>query len=154
MLTVCANQLKVGELHREPGGDTPEHRFVYEAGTAPANAVSLLMSPVKTEHLMKGGKLHPVFDMNLPEGELRESIMRMFAKAVPRMEDYTLLQLIGGSVIGRLRYGSAPPPPKAENLKEILRYQGTATLFRDLMERYARNSGISGVQPKLLAVAG
>jgi serine/threonine-protein kinase HipA len=150
MLAVSANHIKVGSLHREHGADTPEHRFVYEAGTTPANAVSLLMSPVQVEHVMKGGRLHPVFDMNLPEGELREAIMRMFAKAVPRMEDYALLQVIGGSAIGRLRVGSVPPPVEGLNIKKVLRYQGTGTLFRDLMERYARNSGISGMQPKLL----
>jgi serine/threonine-protein kinase HipA len=39
-------------------------------------------------------------------------------------------------------------PP--QNLKELLASRGTERLFADLLQRYARFSGVAGVQPKLL----
>ena len=64
-----------------------------------------------------------------------------------------LLEIVGRSQIGRLRYG---PPALAEDeiaaqsLEELLTYKGTKDLFADLLQRYARHSGISGMQPKVL----
>lgn len=149
MLSVAANQEPVGSLNQEIGTRGPVHKFDYNVGVPASSAVSLLMPP-RAEPYVMDGKLHPVFDMNLPEGELRLAIGRLFAKALPLFNDFTLLEVVGGSLIGRLRFGAAPAPAQAENIRDFLTYRGTADLFRDLLERYARNSGVSGVQPKLL----
>jgi serine/threonine-protein kinase HipA len=76
-----------------------------------------------------------------------------FAKAIPEFDDLDLLQIVGSSQIGRLRYSplenlAADVP--AQDLAEILTYRGTADLFAHLLERFAQYSGISGVQPKVL----
>ena len=97
--------------------------------------------------------LHPVFDMNLPEGALRETLNMMFAKALPVFDDLALLEIVGRSLIGRLRFGASPEeldqvPP--QNLRELLASRGADELFADLLQRYARYSGVAGVQPKLL----
>jgi serine/threonine-protein kinase HipA len=117
-------------------------------------AVSLLM-PVGSEGYLaeRAAVLHPVFDMSLPEGALREVLSLMFAKALPVFDDLALLEIVGRSLIGRLRFGSSPEeldqvPP--QNLRELLASRGTDGLFVSLLQRYARYSGVSGVQPKLL----
>jgi serine/threonine-protein kinase HipA len=150
MANVFVNRRSVGVLTRED----PANRFMY--GTdVPANlAVSLLMpvnaGPYLAEH---AGMLHPVFDMNLPEGALREALNSMFAKALPVFDDLALIEIVGRSLIGRLRFGASAEeldqvPP--QNVRELLTSRGTDEIFADLLRRYARYSGVAGVQPKLL----
>jgi serine/threonine-protein kinase HipA len=97
--------------------------------------------------------LLPIFEMNLPEGALRERLRLQFAKAVPEFDDLDLLQIVGSSQIGRLCYSlqeSVDDSVPAQDLSEILTYSGSADLFAHLLERYAIYSGVSGVQPKVL----
>ncbi len=150
MANVFVNRSPVGVLTRED----PANRFTYSAGIAPAQAVSLLM-PVGPDPYFaeRAAVLHPVFDMSLPEGALREALGNMFAKALPVFDDLALLDVVGRSLIGRLRFGAAAADldeVPAQNLSDLLAYRGTGDLFRDLLERYARYSGVAGVQPKLL----
>jgi serine/threonine-protein kinase HipA len=150
MTHVFVNRSAVGILSR----DEPAHRFAYDAETRPEQAVSLLM-PVSPDPYFaeRSAVLHPVFDMNLPEGALREALGDMFAKALPVFDDLALVEVVGRSLIGRLRFGISSAEldeVPAQNLADLLSYRGTGELFRDLLERYARYSGVSGVQPKLL----
>ncbi len=79
MSEVFVNRRRVGTLSR----GEPTHRFAYEVGVPESLAVSLLMpvagSSYPAERLTV---LHPVFDMNLPEGALREALNQLFAKAL------------------------------------------------------------------------
>lgn len=150
MTNVFVNRAAVGNLNREE----PANKFVYDAGVPPAQAVSLLM-PVNPEPYFaeRATVLHPVFDMSLPEGSLRDALSAMFAKALPVFDDLALLEVVGRSLIGRLRFGNSPAEfdkVPEQNLASLLEYRGTAELFRDLLERYAQFSGVAGVQPKLL----
>jgi serine/threonine-protein kinase HipA len=126
--------------------------FSYGSDCAPERAVSLTM-PVVPDQYDSMGALHPVFEMNLPEGMLRARLELMFSKLVPDFDALTLLELVGSSQIGRLRYAAEGDPldevPSA-NVEEILTYRGAEDLFADLVERFARYSGVSGVQPKVL----
>jgi serine/threonine-protein kinase HipA len=91
--------------------------------------------------------------MNLPEGALLEKLRLRFAKAIPNFDDLHLLEIVGQSQIGRLRYartGTELAEPGTENVQQLLSYKGAEDLFAQLLERYARYSGISGVQPKVL----
>ena len=126
--------------------------FSYRNGTGAAGAVSLTM-PVRMDAYDARAGLLPICEMNLPEGALRERLRLLFAKAIPEFDDLDLLQIVGSSQIGRLRYSpldileDAVP---AQDLAEILTYRGTADLFAHLLERFAQYSGISGMQPKVL----
>jgi len=147
---VFINRVTVGELRR----DEPVNRFTYREGIAPGQAVSLLM-PVGDEPYFaeRATVLHPVFDMSLPEGALRDVLIAMFSKALPVFDDLALLEVVGRSLIGRLRFGTSAAEldrVPAQSLSELLKYRGTADLFRDLLARYAQYSGVAGVQPKLL----
>ena len=126
--------------------------FAYLPRTPAQRAVSLTM-PVRTESWDMAYGLTPIFEMNLPEGALRERLRLTFAKTTGSFSDFDLLSIVGRSQIGRLRY-TGPDEPLDEqvpfqSIQEILVEKGGA-LFQYLIERFAPLSGISGVQPKLL----
>jgi serine/threonine-protein kinase HipA len=126
--------------------------FGYRHGTSPENAVSLTM-PVRADQYDSISGLLPIFEMNLPEGALRERLRLQFAKTIPEFDDLDLLQIVGTSQIGRLRYSlqdSIEENVPTQDLAEILTYEGGADLFAHLLERFAMYSGISGMQPKVL----
>jgi serine/threonine-protein kinase HipA len=126
--------------------------FAYRADLADSLAVSLTM-PVRLQS-WTDRMLHPIFQMNLPEGAMLIAIRQAIAK-IARTDDLSLLQILGGYQTGRNRFTSAdqkPPKPAAtlETLEDILKYPDTEELFHDLMDRYLLQSGISGVQPKVM----
>jgi serine/threonine-protein kinase HipA len=126
--------------------------FTYDRACADHHAVSLTM-PVLPDQYDSVGTMHPVFEMNLPEGQLRRRLELMFSKVIPDFDALSLLALTGRSQLGRLRYaaqGESPEEVPAESVGTLLAYKGSEDLFDDLMERYARYSGISGMQPKVL----
>lgn len=150
MANIFVNRQPVGTLSREE----PLNRFSYEAKVAPGQAVSLLMSVGDDPYVAeRTGALHPVFDMSLPEGALREAMSNLFAKALPVLDDLALFQIVGRSLIGRLRFGASAAeldqvPPL--DLRGLLKSHGTGELFAELLTRYAQYSGVAGVQPKVL----
>ncbi|MDP2646096.1 MAG: type II toxin-antitoxin system HipA family toxin [Desulfobacterales bacterium] len=126
--------------------------FAYRPDLAASLAVSLTM-PVRLQSWTDRA-LHPIFQMNLPEGAMLIAIRQAIAK-IARTDDLSLLQILGGNQTGRNRFTSADPkppqpPPPPEALDDILKYPDTQELFRDLMDRYLLQSGISGVQPKVM----
>lgn len=150
-LNVFAANAAAGRLERsdrEP--DTV--LFTYGGRCPLERAVSLTM-PVRTDQYDASGGLLPIFEMNLPEGTLRERLQLRFAKAIPEFDDLDLLSIVGASQIGRLRYSHEAQLREdvpAQNVNEILTYRGAADLFAHLLERFATHSGISGIQPKVL----
>ena len=149
MLNVLADNSIAGQLNRASANT---FSFTYLPYAEESLAVSLTM-PVRPESWIWRHGLHPIFNMNLPEGALRRWIEDMFSKAIPDFDDLELLKITGNSQIGRLRYmepDAGTSPMQAVSVEEILTYQGSEDLFRDLLEIYAASSGISGVQPKVL----
>ncbi len=130
--------------------------FGYREGAAPANAVSLTM-PVRADQYDSMAGLLPIFEMNLPEGALKERLRLQFAKAIPEFDDLDLLRIVGSSQIGRLRYSQheqIDPAVPGQDLQEILTYSGSSDLFAHLLQRFATYSGVSGIQPKVLVRDG
>lgn len=130
--------------------------FGYSDGCPMEDAVSLTM-PIVRDQYDSMGTVHPIFEMNLPEGALLEKLRSRFSKAVPDFDNLALLSIVGRSQIGRLRYafvGSALEDVPVQDINELLTYEGAADLFADLLETYASYSGVSGVQPKVLVRAG
>ncbi len=126
--------------------------FSYQTDIANALAVSLTM-PVRLQSWTDQA-LHPIFQMNLPEGAMLIAIRQAIAK-IARTDDIALLQILGGYQTGRNRFTRVDQPlpnPAAspESLDDILKYPDTEELFRELMNRYLLRSGVSGVQPKVL----
>jgi serine/threonine-protein kinase HipA len=149
MLNVLAGNHIAGQLNRVSANT---FSFTYLPDAGEDQAVSLTM-PVRPESWIWRHGLHPIFDMNLPEGALRRWIEDMFSKAIPDFDDLELLKITGGSQVGRLQYrepDTRMEPMQSVSVEKILTYQGSEDLFRDLLEIYATSSGISGVQPKIL----
>lgn len=150
MIRVWSDDRVAGRLDRHGATGTA---FAYDPGADEGRAVSLTM-PLRVASWDHAPGLHPIFDMNLPEGVLRERLRLGFAKATGRFDDLDLLAVVGRSQIGRLRYTAADERLDEEvpfqSVDEILRHRRDGDLFRYLMDRFARHSGIAGVQPKVL----
>jgi len=139
-----------------PSGDLiKEARFAFNySAKQTEQAVSLTM-PLRAESYSSAAPL-PIFEMNRPEGYLLSKIEEAFAKQ-GGLDDMRLLDIVGGAQIGRLTY--ARPEEKRSRvtgrigLKEILAHQPTSELFDFLVATYFE-SGISGVQPKVLVPDG
>jgi serine/threonine-protein kinase HipA len=150
-LQVFASSVLTGSLtHSDREPDTI--LFSYRQGTRSEDAVSVTM-PVRADQYDSMGGLLPIFEMNLPEGALKERLRMQFAKTIPEFDDLDLLSIVGSSQIGRLRYAQREQLSESvptQDLSEILTYKGSADLFAHLLERFATYSGISGMQPKVL----
>jgi len=151
-LAVWAGDKPAGILAREEGRD---YVFAYSPEAAADAQVSLTM-PVRLESWLSR-ELHPIFQMNLPEGALLETIRRAIAKLVGE-DDLSILRVTGGNQVGRNRFslpGDDSPrlSETPESLDELLTYPDSRELFQDLVARYALRSGISGIQPKVMLEA-
>lgn len=127
--------------------------FAYAAEAGPADAVSITM-PVRLASWDSDFGLAPIFEMNLPEGALRERLRMAFAKATGAFDDLDLLTIVGRSQVGRLRYTGEhavlDQTVPFQSVDELLASRRDGNLFQYLLERFAPYSGVSGVQPKLL----
>jgi serine/threonine-protein kinase HipA len=127
--------------------------FAYAPEAPSDRSVSVTM-PVRVQSWDLKFGLLPIFEMNLPEGSLREKLRRRFSKATGVFDDFDLLAIVGRTQIGRIRY-SAMDQHISENvpfqsIDEILRSRREGGLFDYLLERFATHSGLSGVQPKVM----
>jgi len=146
-LTVWIDDLLSGSLAQEA-----KRKYVFGYEKKIEEAVSLTM-PVRLESWVSP-ELHPIFQMNLPEGDLLGAIRRAISK-IMRDDDFSLLHVTGGNQIGRNRFTSSEENAPTENidkesLESLLTYPDTKDLFHELINRYAIRSGVSGVQPKVL----
>ena len=154
VVDVYVSGRRAGRLRRSDVDDDTI-LFGYADGCPAEDAVSLTM-PVIADQYDSMSTVHPIFEMNLPEGALLEKLRLMFAKVVPELDDLALLSIVGASQIGRLRYagpGAQPADIPRQSIEEILTYSGTRDLFSDLLQRFATYSGVSGMQPKVLVSA-
>ncbi|QXI05871.1 type II toxin-antitoxin system HipA family toxin [Pseudomonas tensinigenes] len=135
--------------------DAEDFTFRYHEDASPQMAISLSM-PVRHDEFRRR-ELHPVFQMNLPEGYVLEQLRNRLAKTV-NVDPMLLLALSGStSPIGRVHVRSETVDAllqaqefPGEKLEEILTWDGTEDIFADMLDRYILRAGISGVQPKLL----
>jgi len=150
MIKVWTDAAEAGFLDRHGERGTT---FAYLPGTPAARAVSVTM-PVRLESWSVSLGLPPIFEMNLPEGVLRERLRLAFAKATGTFDEFDLLSVVGRSQVGRIRYTGDQEQLHQEvpfqSVDEILERRRGGGLFRYLLEKFASFSGISGVQPKIL----
>jgi len=150
MIKVWTDAAEAGLLdrHGERGGS-----FAYLPGAPATRAVSVTM-PTRLESWSVPFGLPPIFEMNLPEGVLRERLRLAFAKATGTFDELDLLSIVGRSQVGRIRYTGDGEQLREDvpfqSVDEILERKRGDGLFRYLLEKFASFSGISGVQPKIL----
>ena len=138
-------------------GQDDSYFFNYLPNENPLEHLVSLTMPYRMQSWVSEWSLHPIFQMNVPEGALREAIRSAFAKLLV-VDDIALLRITGGNQIGRNRF-SLPDSDipsineSPESLEEILTYPDAVELFNELMKRHAAHSGISGIQPKVMIEA-
>ena len=125
--------------------------LTYHAGTAANDFVSLTM-PVRTESYGWDDPLHPVFQMNLPEGYLLQVLQEQFGPHIGASPT-ALLAVIGRNMVGRLQV-AAPGAKLDETAKPVevralLQGDNSEEAFAALVREHAA-SGVSGVVPKFL----
>jgi serine/threonine-protein kinase HipA len=150
MIKVWTDGAESGLLDRR--GDRGS-TFVHLPQAAAERAVSVSM-PIRLSSWDIPFGLPPIFEMNLPEGVLRERLRLAFAKATGSFDEFDLLSLVGRSQIGRIRYTGETEQLNEDvpfqSVDEILARRRDGDLFRHLLDKFASSSGISGVQPKIL----
>ena len=125
--------------------------MAYVPDVAPENLVSLTM-PVRTESYPWDDQLHPIFQMNLPEGYLLQVLQEEFGPHIGA-SPVALLSVIGRNMVGRLQVaplGAAlDEPAKPIEVADLLKGDNSEEAFSQLVREHAK-SGVSGVLPKFL----
>ncbi|NQY54243.1 MAG: type II toxin-antitoxin system HipA family toxin [Campylobacteraceae bacterium] len=142
-LKVFINKINQGELFYE------NDLLVFNYSQDAKDIVSLTM-PIRSNSWINK-KLHPIFQMNLPEGSLKDAIKTHFSK-IKKMDDLGLLKLVGPHMLGRVKFNEVAHNKKDLKLEDILE-NNSLGLFQELLDKFAISSGVSGVQPKILLSA-
>ncbi|MGL6246111.1 type II toxin-antitoxin system HipA family toxin [Pseudomonas sp.] len=149
-LHISVSGAAVGALGR--GQSRGNSVFTYAENAQEENAVSLTM-PTRLESYTWEQGVPPIFEMNLPEGALRDELVRRFSKAVRGFDDFAMLEIVGPYQLGRVGIANAQDAsdrPPETSLADLLVHDGAQGLFDDLLQTYGQYSGVSGVQPKVL----
>jgi len=151
-LDVWVDNIRVGRLVQ----DNYEYVFQYEnlSRLSPERHLVSLTMPVRLKQY-DTQMLMPAFQTSLPEGALLENLRTRFGKLMDINNDMVLLKLIGNNTIGRVRFSDSDPSVKqpeasTQTLTDLLTYPETEALFVELLEQFGVQSGVSGVQPKVL----
>jgi serine/threonine-protein kinase HipA len=149
-LHISVSGTTVGTLGR--GQSRIDSVFAYAEDAQEENAVSLTM-PARLESYAWEKGVPPVFEMNLPEGSLRDELTRRFSKAIRGFDDFAMLAIVGPHQLGRVEIASAQDTSDRlpeTSLADLLIHDGAQGLFDELLRTYGQYSGVSGVQPKVL----
>lgn len=134
----------------EPVGDF-KSVLAYVPEATPENLVSLTM-PVRTESYVWDDQIHPIFQMNLPEGYLLQVLQEEFGPHIGA-SPIALLSIVGRNMVGRVQV--APPgsmldePTKPIDVAELLQGDNSEAAFTQLIRDHIK-SGVSGILPKFL----
>ena len=147
-LSVYVNGRDVAVL--EPVGDF-KSVLSYHAHVPEESLISLTM-PVRTESYVWDDPLHPIFQMNLPEGYLLQVLQEQFGPHIGA-NPTALLAIIGRHMVGRVQVAAPESvlslPVQPIDVATILQGDNSEQAFSALVRQYA-DSGISGVIPKFL----
>ena len=132
-LKVFVNKNITGALNFE--NDTYIFNYKYDV----KDIVSLTM-PIRSAS-WNSKKLHPIFQMNMPEGALKETIKNHFSK-IETMTDINMLKLIGPYMLGRVKFEEIKDVQDNLNLDDILN-SSKQNLFDELLLKFAIKYGFS-----------
>jgi len=125
--------------------------LAYGPQATESDLVSLTM-PVRTESYVWDDPLHPIFQMNLPEGYLLQVLQEQFGPHIGA-DPLALLSVIGRNMVGRVQVAAAgadlEQAAQAVEVKGLLQGDNSEEAFAELVREHAA-SGVSGVLPKFL----
>lgn len=132
--------------------DAQKHVFTYLSDAPETHFVSLTM-PVRAESYVWSKGLHPVFQMNLPEG-YRKDVLREKFGPVATVDDFSLLALTGSSTVGRAAAypieSRSTQKQAHDSIAQILSHRDSRQALLRYLSETALDA-ISGVMPKALA---
>lgn len=126
-----------------------ENEYIFSYKTEDKKDFISLTMPVRAKS-WNSKSLHPLFEMHLPEGYLLSIIKKHFSKFI-KTDDFGLLKLMSPSIKGRVSYEQDLKVELKPLVLDDLLHSSNEKLFDELVSRFALNSPISGVQPKVLA---
>jgi serine/threonine-protein kinase HipA len=125
--------------------------LTYHAST-PSDAFVSLTMLVRTESYVWDDTLHPVFQMNLPEGYLLQVLQEQLGPQITA-SPMALLSVVGRNMVGRIQVAAAgaklDEPTQPVEVAELLQGDNSEEAFAELVRQHAA-SGVSGVVPKFL----
>ena len=147
-IKVKVNDQEVGSLFYE------EDRDVYSFNYADNvdKPISLTM-PYRPSTYHRAKYLHPIFDMNMPEGYLFEMLKNHLSKQYGMVNDFSVFSYLCNNIESHLTYESNIESQRfAEfDLEDIL-HNDDEDSFVKLVRAYLGKNAISGMQPKTLAL--
>lgn len=146
-IEVNINTKQVGDLFYL--SEQKEFGFNYIDQISP---ISLVMPFKKSTYLWRY-HLHPIFEMNLPEGYLFEIFKNILAKEYGYVDDFLIFSYLSPNIQGRLTYTTTNKKDtfQSVDLDDILQNDSSDT-FSKLVQMFLNKNAISGVQPKTLAI--
>jgi serine/threonine-protein kinase HipA len=146
-LDVLLEQKKVGELFFEKSSNS--YGFNYTNDFKP---ISLIM-PYRASTYNWKYKLHPIFDMNMPEGYLFEIFKNYLSKEHGYIDDFLVFSYLCSNMQGRVTYKSWCDQKSfiSFDIEEVLQ-NDTPDTFTKIVNTFLSKNAISGVQPKSLAL--
>ena len=147
-IKVKAGNQEAGSLFYEEDRDVYGFNYADDVG----NPISLTM-PYRPSTYHRVKYLHPIFDMNMPEGYLFEMLKNHLSKQYGVVNDFSVFSFLCNNIEGRLTYQSNIKSQEfAEfDLEDIL-HNDDEDSFVKLVRAYLGKNAISGVQPKTLAL--
>jgi serine/threonine-protein kinase HipA len=146
-INILIKNKKVGELFYDK--QNREYGFNYSSDFAP---ISLTM-PYQKKSYLSSFDLHPIFEMNMPEGYLFEIFKNFLSKEYGYMDDFLVLAYLAPNIESRLTFKSEFEKRlfRGIDIEEILENDSDDT-FLKLLHTFLDKNAISGVQPKTLAL--
>ena len=146
-IDVKISDKKVGELFFEK--DKKQFGFNY---TDDLGSVSLIMPYKKATYVWRN-QLHPIFEMNMPEGYLFEIFKNYLTKEYGYIDDMLIFSYLCTNIQSRLTYKSWFENEEFQSIdiNEILQ-NDTKDTFDKILKMFLNKNAISGIQPKTLAL--
>ncbi|WP_198304726.1 type II toxin-antitoxin system HipA family toxin [Arcobacter vandammei] len=146
-ISVKIDEKNIGELFFEK--DKNQYGFNYLENYKP---ISLIM-PYKNSTYIWKYKLHPIFDMNMPEGYLFELFKNFLTKEYGYIDDFLVFSHICSNIQSRLTFENELKKDEffSFDLDEVLQNDTQDTFFK-IVTSFLNKNAISGVQPKSLAI--
>ncbi|MBN2808073.1 MAG: type II toxin-antitoxin system HipA family toxin [Deltaproteobacteria bacterium] len=147
VIDVLLQHKKAGELFYDKS--RMEYGFNY---TRECDPISLTMPYQKSSYIWKH-HLHPIFEMNLPEGYLFEVFKNHLQKEFGYIDEFLIFSFIAPNIESRLNFKSEFDKTAfaAVDLNEVLQNDTEDTFLR-LVRVFLSRNAVSGIQPKTLAL--
>ncbi len=138
-------------VHSEKAGNLvfEDNEYIYSYTSDDKDDYISLTMPVRAKGYVNQ-RLHPLFEMHLPEGYLLSVIKKHFSK-LTKTDDFGLLKLMSQNIKGRVNYKIKESSDGEILTLDSLLHPSTSNLFDELVNKFALTSFLSGVQPKVLA---